>query len=321
MKITVMNVSSTPHASFVYTGLYILESQKVVSLEWNAKETLYIPSEDIVEILIDGRCRIAFDLSDGYQHDIYKYKNYLKHIDRMYKRSCDSVRNVQLFGEDASKIRPFAFNYFVTCWGNPIDRKNGFTSNVTGFLRRLKNNNTVKHFEKKPVPYIKNQKPQIMFFCRLWDPNAQEIRQDAMLKEERNRINSMRIAIIRRLRELYPDNFKGGVERSSISERLCPDLILDEKETIKRHYLKQLRHADICIGSMGLHQSIGWKIAEYIAASKAIVAEKFCYEVVGNWTEGMNYIPFSTVEECIEGIDRLIKNPELLHDMQIANWK
>ena len=151
--------------------------------------------------------------------------------------------------------------------------------------------------------------------------SRQEIRQDAMLKEERNRINSMRIAIIRRLRELYPDNFKGGVERSSISERLCPDLILDEKETIKRHYLKQLRHADICIGSMGLHQSIGWKIAEYIAASKAIVAEKFCYEVVGNWTEGMNYIPFSTVEECIEGIDRLIKNPELLHDMQIANWK
>lgn len=36
-----------------------------------------------------------------------------------------------------------------------------------------------------------------------------------------------------------------------------------------------MHDTDICIGSMGLHKSIGWKTGEHIAASKAIINEKY----------------------------------------------
>lgn len=49
-----------------------------------------------------------------------------------------------------------------------------------------------------------------------------------------------------------------------------------------------VKESDICITTTGLHRSIGWKFAEYIAASKAIVTEKLNYspgtELKANFT-------------------------------------
>jgi len=58
----------------------------------------------------------------------------------------------------------------------------------------------------------------------------------------------------------------------------------------RRNYLEVMKQSDICISSMGLHQSIGWKTGEYIAASKAIINESFHYKVVGDFQIGKNYL-------------------------------
>lgn len=51
-----------------------------------------------------------------------------------------------------------------------------------------------------------------------------------------------------------------------------------------------MRRSDICIGSTGLWDSIGWKTGEYVAAARAVVNERFVYEVPGGFREGVNYL-------------------------------
>lgn len=58
--------------------------------------------------------------------------------------------------------------------------------------------------------------------------------------------------------------------------------------------------SDICIGSMGLDESIGWKTAEYVAAGKAIIHEKMSYQIPYGFNKDTNYLEFSSADECIE---------------------
>lgn len=83
--------------------------------------------------------------------------------------------------------------------------------------------------------------------------------------------------------------------------------------------MKTLHQSDICIGTMGLHKSIGWKTAEYVAASKGIVNETLHYEVPGNFLEGKNYLAFITNEECMTGVSKLVDDPDLLFQMKVNN--
>jgi hypothetical protein len=79
--------------------------------------------------------------------------------------------------------------------------------------------------------------------------------------------------------------------------------------------------SDICIGSMGLHKSIGWKTGEYVAASKAIINEKLKYEMPGDFKDGINYISYNTVNECFNAVDYLISNPDIVYKMKCANHR
>ena len=80
-----------------------------------------------------------------------------------------------------------------------------------------------------------------------------------------------------------------------------------------------MRSCDICIGSMGLHESIGWKTGEYVAAAKAIVNERFRYRVTGNFAEGKNYLPFTDADQCVAAVRQLAESPEARYKMQKAN--
>ena len=69
----------------------------------------------------------------------------------------------------------------------------------------------------------------------------------------------------------------------------------------------------------GLHGSIGWKTGEYIAGAKAIVNEAFQYQVPGDFQEGVHYLSFTHVEECIKQVDGLMEHPQEVYAMKCAN--
>ena len=178
---------------------------------------------------------------------------------------------------------PLGMNYMVSCKGNPYSKES--LKNMLFILRGDKIN---AYFtcDKFACPVIfKEGLTKIVFFTRLW--------------ENENNINSTRIEIIRRLKKEFGDRFIGGLYDSELARSLAPDIILSKRQTERGRYLRLVQDSDICIGSTGLHDSIAWKTAEYVAMGKAIVCEELQYEVPGNFLSEKNYIPFSGIDECI----------------------
>ncbi|MDD6464305.1 MAG: glycosyltransferase family 1 protein, partial [Clostridiaceae bacterium] len=87
----------------------------------------------------------------------------------------------------------------------------------------------------------------------------------------------------------------------------------------KNDYLETMKGSDICIGSTGLHGSIGWKTGEYVAASRAIINEKFNYEVTGDFEIGKNYFDFDSVDGCMAHVEKLFSDPDLVYQIKVNN--
>ena len=68
-----------------------------------------------------------------------------------------------------------------------------------------------------------------------------------------------------------------------------------------------------------MHNSIGWKTAEYVAASKAIVSEPLHFELPGNFEENKNYLSFTNVDELIVKIDSLLADEPMMQAMMNNN--
>ena len=56
-----------------------------------------------------------------------------------------------------------------------------------------------------------------------------------------------------------------------------------------------------------------------MAAAKAIVNERLHYSVTGDFTEGVHYLSFETVEECLAAVQKLVEDPHLRLSMKQAN--
>ena len=110
-----------------------------------------------------------------------------------------------------------------------------------------------------------------------------------------------------------------GLASDYIGDVILVCTIVSPALTERKRYLRTLHAHDICIASTGLHESIGWKTGEYVAAAKAIVSEPLCYQVPGEFREGIHYLPFTTTEECLAAVQTLLAEPYKLFAMKKAN--
>lgn len=304
-KISVETNSSFTHVSQILTGFKMLaENDPAYTLVINEKTpSTKGPSMVMAEY---RNKRIVYDLSDGYQ-SLDTMTEYLHDCDYYFKRSFSREKNAVYFKGHEDKIYPLGFNYMVY---HKSDAKK-YKPSLKQRLKRLIGVRpsffyTSEVFEGREDVY--NERPRIIFYVRVWP-------------KEKNcgDLTERRIELIRRLRAEFPGQFYGGVKNTAYARSVCPDLIVPNRKTNKAGYIKQLHHSDICIGSAGLFQSIGWKTGEYVAAGKAIVAERFEYEVTGDFTEGENYLAFETADECISAVKRLIDDPALMKRMKKNN--
>lgn len=320
--------------SRILTGFHMLEKNGILNVEYiensNDFRKMANGGGPIIEVEMDGKI-MAFDMGDRWALSHEEGREYLNRIDkyfaRDYSNKIDIVTPVIFTGSD--KVKPYGFNYYTTFPNNPLDipkttkhRIKYKTKKLTGYNKCM----YPEYFEGKA-----NEKKKdftIIFMARLWDDS--DIVLDSNLPKdiyeyreymisERNRINQSRISIMRYLKKEYGKFFIGGMYHDSYSERMCPDLIVPNALVRKKAYLDKMKKADICIGSMGLHRSIGWKMGEYVAAARAIVAERLEYIVPGDFDDGHHYIPFDTNDECFESVAKLYDNPDLIFSMKKAN--
>lgn len=267
----------------------------------------------IVEVKYHGKT-LMYDTEDGYNQKVMQY--YLDKCDYYFKRSYSSTKNEELFSEiDRKKIYPLGLGYEVYTPSNPYCQKN--KASLVKYLLGKKPCQyfSVERFEGC-AQYKTIEQLKIIFFCRLWEERS-DLTQEK--NDEREYINETRVAIIRRLKKIYGDAFIGGLYSNSLAKKMAPEIIVSRLHTERSQYLKKLHAADIAIGTMGLHESIGWKTAEYVASGKAIVNEKLHYEVPGDFKVGKNYLEFSTVDECINNVEFLVKHPFKVYEMKCRN--
>lgn len=320
------------HLYPILAGFRLLEEEKHISVDWVKikKHEPRLPY-NMLEVVLNKSVRLLYDVNDGYdnlptqgQHFVSFYNDLLASYDYCFKRSFDVERNHQL--KQGEKILPLGLNYMATVNGNPahfpmphdplkekmkkLIRFVPFSSHYNGYYQ-------FKSFEALPSP---ETDPKILFMVRLWNVEGDFQGQlSEEKKEERAYINDFRATCIRLCREAFGPQFFGGVSPSTFAETFYPDLVIDKKLTNRHHYLNKMKNSAICIATMGLHQSIGWKFAEYVAASRAIVTEDITYQLPGNIREGQNYLVFKTPEACVEQINYLIQHEDLRYQMMKAN--
>lgn len=318
------------HVSRLLTGFHMLEASgkvRSVTFHENTGNQRNTPHPQVVEAVINGTI-IAFDMCDAYGLGTPKGREYLTRVALYFKRSYDPALDKDLTKEEQDKVRPFGFDYYATFSGNPIDQPSGLRSKLLSALRKYTGYNRFMHIDAFEGSADRTDSPSILFMTRLWDPSEISLSGDLApdvrayreyMIEERHKINADRIRLIRTLKERYGKAFFGGIQDSPFAQTQCPDLILPKKLVCKRAYLTRMKNSDICIGSMGLHRSTGWKTGEYVAAARAIVAERFTYQVPGDFEENRNYIPYDTPEECLDAVERLFHDPEAIYQMKLAN--
>jgi hypothetical protein len=304
------------HTSQIITGLSMLRERRVIRLRYErVGDISRYPSGAMVEVEVAGR-RVAFDVSDGYNIDLDLLDDYLATCDAWFKRSFSRPAHAAL--RHADKIHPLGFNYHVmhpAAPRDPVTRLKNFAKTVLPGFSPEWTLYTHDKFEAPPPSHSNGGPTKILFSARLWPPDLD----DDMLNLERERINDMRITIVRELRQKYGDLFAGGLHDTPLARELAPEAILPARQTDRVNYLRTVKQCDICIASTGLHRSTGWKMGEYVAASRAIVAERMHYDVPGNYTEGTHYLSFDTPAQCLAHVERLAGDTTRRHAMMHAN--
>ena len=307
-----VNISArTPHLCSVMAGFILLEKQGNLRLKINTDAGL--PSASIMEA-VAGNKHLAYDMADGYNfHNPTEIKEYMKTCDFYFKRSFSDELNHSFFKEQADKIYRWGFNYLATCSGNDYFNHNS-EKRLIDTINLFRGRKPLKYFTYDRFEAVPNKKDEqkILFMTRLWSDKQ-------TTSKNINEVNSMRIGIVKALQKKYPNNSITGIYDSELARKLCPELILPDKITKRDSYLETMKASDICIGSTGLHGSIGWKTGEYIAAARAIINEAFCYEVTGDFEIGKNYLAFESIDECMAHVDKLFNNPDTVYEMKKNN--
>lgn len=315
------------HLNQIYAGFEKLNRKNIIDLKVTKVEER--EGEDMIcRVLVNREHKVIYDALDGLNWikkedeilNLNQFKALTTEVDFYFKRSYKS--SLKNFVSPKCTFLPLGLNY------NVVPDKKLVSDGLSYTLSRFKEpkkvyrdilNYKVEHltssdYEFKPKLHNKDK---ILFLCRLWE---YDIYNDApIFQAQIEDINNSRIESIRACKDAFGDRFIGGVYDDTTSHKYAPDLIVSSEYTHKLNFLDLIKSSNICIGTTGLHNSIGWKMGEYVAASRAIISEPLHFEVPGNFNEGKNYLKFENTDELVEKIEFLLSDKRKLSDMMVAN--
>lgn len=284
----------------IYEGFDRLKKSGTIDLTIRPAEGVKL--KPLLNVIVNDRLKIIYDTLDGLNwikgsgiENLAYFHNNIR-ADYYFKRSFN--REVEESAPDGCRVLPLGLNY-----------------SIQSGLQHVTRRDVLRCEDLECLP-VSSKEPRILFMARLWDPDKTE---GEHMKEERMQLNKARIACILACKKAFGKRFSGGLADDDFSRVLAPELILPKDITMKERYIQNLRDHDICIATTGLHNSIGWKFAEYVASSRAIVSEPLQYEVPGNLEPNKNYLEFRDEEGLVQAISSLLDNPEKLQEMMYRN--
>lgn len=334
MKCTVYAFSISPHVSQLYTGFSLLASNSKISLTQklhnychkgvevmrdlgprdlnglfvtlNDKKLLFYDTSDTPKLHCD-----ALQISDAYFKRSYVYGTIPdRHKSRVYPLGL----NYELY---TGMLDRYEVSRFLL-------RKSLLDAFPREFAKRLAELVSLSFLPTTAnmcAPPIFNQDSRVLFMARAWDPGGEGTILSVEEKAGRVQINEMRARCIELLRKELGPRFYGGFARTKYAMDNYSDLLLENALISgKEKYLALLRQFPICVATTGLHGSIGWKMAEYVAFSKAIVSQQLKCIVPCGFEGNKNYIEFDTPEMCLQETMKLVEDKQARQRMMENNW-
>jgi hypothetical protein len=317
--------SNSIHLQQLYTGFFLLSQIGLINIK-QVMRNRYLRDDSVpqhlrrdalnahLDVELNGSIKIHYDTHDSWEIN----KNFLRESDYYFKRSF-SKKSTLNTGENAKKLRPLGLNYLVYAstfdkylirrsllLGKGIRRLAGFKSNKTvgrfSFLPNVDNMWSIPGYDMEPA---------VLFMALAWDPLSHSDNSIGKI-QEREGINEMRANCIKLLRKEFGRKFYGGFIHTDFAKKRYPECLMpDNSLSSRKNYIKLLKSYPICVATTGLHGSIGWKLAEYVAFAKAIVSERLNYIVPGDFARDNNFLEFSTPEGCVNNVARLFSHREL----------
>jgi hypothetical protein len=323
--------SNHAHLQQIYTGFSLLAHRGLVRLRQKILPSIYFPATKAAHLQdanhahlrakING-VHVAFDVHDSDYID----ESLLATVDFYFKR--EWRKNAVDLCSAPDKLFPLGANLWVHPDHLDIHAlrragMHGTAHRVKTVLRSLGLDKflgshlytpRIKDLETLPNPYAQ---PRVLFLAEAWDP-AQAL--EPTQAHERESMNGLRAQCMRDLKESLGTEVTCGFRATPFAIKAFPDLaISDASLAYKPNYLALVREHPICIASHGLHQSTGWKFAEYLGLSRAIVSQALPAQLPGSIAPETNYLEFNSAPECVRQVHRLIEQPLLRAQMMVAN--
>jgi hypothetical protein len=147
---------------------------------------------------------------------------------------------------------------------------------------------------------------QVLFQTRVWPPEPSTDDLDAL--------NQERAALVRELRAAFPDAFVGGVVADAFSKKHFPDVVTG-RSVHRAAYAEMSRRALVGVYSRGLHDSLAFKLSEYLASGLCIVSSPLRHELPEPLVSGRHYLPYETPAECAAAVRWLLAHPDAAEKM------
>lgn len=319
------------HLSQIYVGFEQLKKAGIVdvSVKYTGEKIDATKPKPLLKVKIDNKHKVIYDTLDGLnwvegsiEDNLIYIKNNLD-ADFYFKRSYN--KKILDYFPSNCKVYPLGLNYYIESEDfyfrslkEAVKHYIKDSNVITKLLKKNKNFYT-SDFEFYPFVY---KDTKILFFTRLWNPA--DIK-DRHFKSQVETINENRVKYIKACKKEFGNYFTGGLENDTYSNLYAKDLnaedlIVPFSLTNRKTFLSTIKNNNICVTTTGLHDSIGWKFGEYVAASRAIVSEPLAYELPGDFNSPKNYLAFSNEEELINKINLLRENKDLLFEIMRNNF-
>jgi hypothetical protein len=334
------------YLSQVYTGLQELAASGEITLKFfnrhyhqGRRDSRHTPFTLIVKVIDTDSQRhrtLCFDMMDG----AFTYSmDDLDRVDVYIKRTFDADFAESLQPRLKDKIIPFGLHY---CCRSPHE-----TSMM--LLHLLFNYNHInKRFRQRPFKALKQTlgRPlKLMLFGKILHqpvPRSPLLIQDFEVEpdtpverkiyfrtrvynigkansewslKEMKKVNAMRVAVIRAMQSHFGERFIGGLKPTEYAVKTYSDCVSTLKLDMEMHIKKSQQYL-ININTEGLHGSVGWKMPEYLAASRCIVSEPINIQLPDPLIDGKHYLSFSSPLECIEACEKLLGDEKLADAMR-----
>lgn len=316
------------HTAKVLSGLSALSARGEIRLALAQARSCYQAQGAglLLEVQRErGMVRLGIDLHD--RHDVLA--DALLEASDIYLKRSFRRSYIETLGESVrKKVRPFGLNY--GCLGRGVGRRLFRAVGMSMALRAGKSVllrredareqvNSLRVFYVLPRPAEfesppeASARPMIVFQTRVWE--AHDVAPDS--HEE---VNAARVELVRKLRARFGDRFIGGLVPTPYAQRRYPDA-LTPFGTRRREYVALSRSATIGIYTRGLNDSIAFKLPEYLASSKVVVADGFKNELPIPLVEGQHYLGFTEADECIEKCERALSDATMAAQMRRDNFR